>query len=98
MGKDCEWGQPRAPAVRLLWDVRAVDAAVEFLESTRVGCRTATRVLGPRKGESQASGDEGGAGPPQAVSFLCFFPLSIYLFSFVLSFVWRNGEQETGVP
>ena len=32
VGKDCEWELPKAPAVRILWDVRAVDAVVEFLE------------------------------------------------------------------
>ena len=67
MGKDCQWGSPTALAVRLLWDVRAVDAVVEFLESTMVGRRTATTVLGPREVEVLASGDEreeGGTGLP----------------------------------
>ena len=31
VAKDCEWESPRAPAVSLLWDARAVDAVVEFL-------------------------------------------------------------------
>ena len=51
VGKDCEWQRPRAPAVRLLWDARAVDVVMEFLESTRVECKTATRVVGPREVE-----------------------------------------------
>ena len=60
-------GNPRAPVVRLLWDVRAVDAVAEFLESTRVGRRTVSRVLGAREIEGQASEDRGkggGPGPP----------------------------------
>ena len=64
VGKGCEWESPRAPAVRLLWDVRAVDAVVEFLESTRVGCRTMVRMLGPREVEGLASGYEGVEGGP----------------------------------
>ena len=52
VGKDCEWESPRAPAVRLLWDVRAMEAVVEFLEITRVGCRTASRVGKDREWES----------------------------------------------
>ena len=66
VSKYCEWGQERAPAVRLLWDVRPVDAVVEFLKSTMVGCRTATSVPGPWEVKGQASGDEdeeGGPGP-----------------------------------
>ena len=94
---------PRAPAVRLLWDVRAVDAVVEFLESTEAGHRTATRVLGPREEEGEASGgeeEEGGPAPPQAALSFVFPFVYFYLFflSFVLSFVRWAGEQEIGVP
>ena len=60
VGKDREWERPRAPVVRLLWDVRATEAVLEFLESTRVGCRTAARAIGPREEEGQASGGEEG--------------------------------------
>ena len=59
-------GNPRAP-VKLLWDVRAVDAVAEFLESTRVGRWTVSRVLGVSEVGGQASEDrdkEGGPGPP----------------------------------
>ena len=74
-----------------LWGVRAVDAVVEFLEGTTVGCRTATRVLGPREGEVQDSGGgqgrRRGAGSPSGSIFslflsfvnLSFFPLSFHL-------------------
>ena len=51
---------------------------MEFLGDTRVGCRTATRVIGPREEAGQESeGDEGGG---QARPRL-YFPLS---FSYVL--------------
>ena len=75
-GKDCEWGRSEAPAVRLLWDVRVVDAVAEFLESTRVGCGTATKILGPWEEEGQASGEgeEGGWASLGCIS-LCLFPL-----------------------
>ena len=40
---------------------------MEFLESTRVGCRTAERVVGPREEGGQDSGgeeEEGDRPPP----------------------------------
>ena len=54
--------------VRRLWDERAAGAvlAMEFLEVTRVGCRTPTRaVIGLREEEGQEpEGAEGGPNPP----------------------------------
>ena len=38
VGEACEWEHPRTPSVRLLWDVRAAGAVLEFLRTTRVGC------------------------------------------------------------
>ena len=44
--------------------------SAEFLGDSRVGCRTAIRVIGPREAEGQESGggesggEEGGPGPP----------------------------------
>ena len=35
---DCEWGGPRAPSVRTLFnDPRAIPAVLEFLQDTKVG-------------------------------------------------------------
>ena len=35
---DCEWGGPRAPSVRTLFnDPRAIPAVLEFLKDTKVG-------------------------------------------------------------
>ena len=43
--RDCDWGSPRAPSVRLLFgDARAAPAVLEFLEDTRMG-RMPGRVL-----------------------------------------------------
>ena len=39
--------RPRTSSVRLLWDVRAVGAVLEFLRTTRVGCTEAGRT--PRR-------------------------------------------------
>ena len=102
MSKDCEWESPWAPAVRLLRDARAVDAVVELLESTRAGRRAGARVLGPREVEGQASSsgderEEGGPGPLR-LYFLLSVSVVLLLSSFFLSFVWRSGKQEIGVP
>ena len=102
-GKDCEWGRSEAPAVRLLWDVRVVGAVAEFLESTRVWCRTATRMLGPREEEGQASGEgeEGGRASLGCIS-LCPFPLFSHHFSFVLPLSsllsGGQGSRRLGLP
>ena len=59
-----------APAARRLWGERAAGAVLEFLEDSRVGCRTSVRAVpGPqrqeREGEGEDQGSEGeeGAGP-----------------------------------
>ena len=39
VGRACEWEHPHTLSVRLLWDVRAAGAALEFLRTTRAGCR-----------------------------------------------------------
>lgn len=49
----CEWGRPRAPAVRLLFDdVRATPAVLSFLRDTRVGKMVS---LGPLCRDSRGS-------------------------------------------
>ena len=63
IGEACEWERPLAPAVKHLWDVRAADAVLEFLRTTRVGCIGIGRTLPEDRGED-TEGEEGGPGPP----------------------------------
>ena len=46
-----------------MWEGRATDAVLEFLRTTRVGCRGLGRVPPEDRGEEE-SGEEGGPGPP----------------------------------
>ena len=62
VGEACEWKHPRTPSVRLLWDVRAAGAVLEFLRTTRVGCFGVERV--PPVDWGAEEGEEGGPGPP----------------------------------
>ena len=67
----CDWEEPRAREVRLLFDnVRAAPAVLTFLRDTRVG-RIGPQALRRKKeedlgGEMDREGerDEGGPGPP----------------------------------
>ena len=63
VGKDCGWEHPRAPALRWLWKDDAVEAVVEFLENTRVGCRASAEMATARmdkdRGEEDAWVSEG---------------------------------------
>ena len=66
VGKDCGWEHPRAPAVRKLWDEKATEAVLEFLEDARVGCWTAA---GPARRQAEdvgqsGEGEEGSPEPP----------------------------------
>ena len=63
MGEACEWEHPRTPSVRLLWDVRAAGAVLEFLRTTRVGCIGVGRVHPEDRGED-TDGEKGGPGLP----------------------------------
>ena len=58
-----KWQLPRATSVRLLWDERAAEAALEFLRDTRVGCMIA---LGAPKvpGLDSEEREEGGPSLP----------------------------------
>ena len=61
-GKDREWGQPRAPAVRLLWDVGA-----GVSREHEGGVQDSDESARAKGGGGQVSGDEGeggGPGPP----------------------------------
>ena len=71
MGKDCGREHPRAPALRWLWKDDAAGAIVDFLSSTRVGCRASAkmarfRVYEDREGKGALGQDseEGRPGPP----------------------------------
>ena len=60
------------------------EAVPEFLRTTRVGCRGLGRVPPEDRGEEE-SGEEGGAGPPWNVLYLCFsFVIVSSSFSFLL--------------
>ena len=103
VGKGCEWEHPRAPAARLLWDIKATDAVVGLLESTRVRCRTAARVIGPREKEGQASRGKKRKGG--RTSLRLHFPLSpFFSFAFVLLFPLffplsgGQGSRRSGCP
>ena len=62
VGEACEWKHPRTPSVRLLWDVRAAGAVLEFLRTTRVG---RIGVGSPPGGQGEETdGEEGEPGPP----------------------------------
>ena len=60
----CEWEHPRTPLVRLLWDVRAAGAVLEFLRTTRVGCIGMGRTP-PEDGEEDTEGEGAGQGRPR---------------------------------
>ena len=63
IGEALEWKEPRAPSVRHLWEGKATDAVLEFLQTTRVGCVGSGRVPPEERGGDE-SGEEGGPGPP----------------------------------
>ena len=63
IGEALRWKRPRAPSVRYLWEEKATDAVLEFLRTTRRGCRGLGRVSPEDRGEDE-SGEEGGPGPP----------------------------------
>ena len=67
----CDWEEPRAREVRLLFDdVRAAPAVLSFLRDTRVGRIVPQALRRRREGERggevdrEGEGDEGGPGPP----------------------------------
>ena len=67
----CDWEEPRAREVRLLFDdVRAAPAVLTFLRDTRVGRIVPQALRRRREGERgreadrEGEGDEGGPGPP----------------------------------
>ena len=70
IGKECGWRRPRDPPVRLLWREKAVEAVLDFLKDTRVGCRAAVMAtIGPREEGNLSEGEAGereeaGPGPP----------------------------------
>ena len=67
----CDWDEPRAREVRLLFgDVRAAPAVLTFLRDTRVGWIVPQALRRRRERERggevdrEGEGDEGGPGPP----------------------------------
>ena len=64
IGEACEWRHPRTPSVRLLWDVRAAEAVLEFLRTTRVGCIGTERAPSEEEEVEESEGEKGGPPPP----------------------------------
>ena len=65
----CEWKTPRAPAVRLIFDVRAAPAVLSFLRDTRVGTMVPLALREEWRGEGAGrevirEEEEGEPGPP----------------------------------
>ena len=67
----CDWKEPRAREVRLVFDdVRAAPAVLTFLRDTWVGRIVPQALRRRRKGEMgreedrEGEGDEGGPSPP----------------------------------
>ena len=97
MERLCDWGEPRAREVRLLFDnVRAAPAVLTSLRDTRVG-RIVPQALRRRRGgeDGREVGGRGGrAGPAlRMVPFLCLSFVLMQLsgrffrWSFFLSFL-----------
>ena len=63
MAEAREWERPRAPSVKLWWEVRAARAVLEFLRTVRVGYIGMEKMLPEDMGED-ADGEKGGPGPP----------------------------------
>ena len=91
ISKDSGWKHPRALSVRKLWEEGATEDVLEFLGDTRMGCRTAVRVIGPQEEEGQELEEEGTC-PPRAY-FLLPFLLSRSFVIFRHSFVWQIWEE-----
>ena len=73
----CEWERPRAPSVRLLWDVRAVGAVLEFV---RRGSNVQEWIGSPQRtgGRMRTERRGGQALPRMYISFA--FPLLLLSF------------------
>ena len=71
IGKAHGWEHPRAPSGKWLWREKCMEAVLEFLKSTRVGCISTRRKL-PEEGKENLceeagggdAGEEGRPGPP----------------------------------
>ena len=82
IGKLCEWKEPRAQEVRLLFDdVRSAKAVLSFLRDTRIG-RIVPQALrrrweGEKDREKDREGEEGGLDPRKKAYFPFVLLLSI---------------------
>ena len=63
-----------------MWDKRTAGVVLEFLEDTRVGCRTPTRAMpGLQRQEEEGKGENhglGGVGGGDRAHSRLYFPLS----------------------
>ena len=94
----CDWEEPRAQEVRLLFDdLRAAPAVLTFLRDTRVGRIVPQALRRRREGESGREVDREGGGTregrahPETVlfsSFPCPSAMCCFVFSFVFSWLF----------
>ena len=88
--------KPRAPSVRYLGEVKAVDAVLEFLRTTRVGCVGVGRVPPEDRGDDSDGEEEGGQDRPRMFpSFVFSFVVVPSSFSFLLV-VWEAHYDRLG--
>ena len=64
--RDCEWGAPRAPSVRLLFqDTRATPILLGFLEDTRAGRMPSKILLAGEPVDDESESEEIVLWPPE---------------------------------
>ena len=101
IGEALGWKRPRAPSVRYLWEGKATDAVLEFLRTTRVGCRGLGRVPPGDRGRTRVA-RRGAQARPRLYPLFGHFLLAVFSgratssflrFSFVfpLSFLTVGG-------
>ena len=95
IGKACKWKPPRAPSARLLWEDKATEAVLRFLESTKVGCMVTLRRPPEEEGEDNESEKDGPGPPPGEYTFPLFFLRFVHsLFNIPSATLGENGEKE----
>ena len=87
--KDLQVETPAAPSVRLLWEGRAAEVVLRFLENTKAGCIVTLRRP-PEEEEGEDSESEEG-GPLRM--YLLLFSFLFLCFFFLCG---GTGKKETG--
>ena len=97
------WKKPRAPSVRYLWELKAADAVLEVLRTTRMGCVGIGGMPPEDRGEDE-EGEEGGqARPRMYLSFVSLLavvrrssPSFVFLCLSLLLVVWEAHYDRLG--